>query len=134
MSRSERAIAQLEAKNAEQAAELRKLRHLLKKTLGAGRVLESESGVNENGEAFVHLRWGDELGQVTSDEAKMLGQRLIETAAAADFDAAFLAAMTTREDGEPLSMDQALLMLSLVRDHRHGDSDRSGGSTGAVTM
>lgn len=125
MSASERRIAELEQRN-------RELQHLLDRQLRTGEMLWMESGVSSRtGEPFIHMRWGDEAGQLTPAEAREHATRMIEVAAAAEFDAAFVKAMTDpgvfgHRDAGGLPMEEAVRLLALIREAReHGDRDSS---------
>jgi hypothetical protein len=116
----ERQVAALEAKNAE-------LRHLLERQLTTGDTLWFESGVSSRtGEPFVHIRWGDESGQLTAAVAREHAMHMLECAHAAEFDAAFVKSLTTPEpDGPGLDYEAAAGMLMIVRKGRTGDVDAS---------
>ena len=124
MSASERRIAELEQRN-------RELEHLLKRQLGTGDTLWFESGVSaRTGQPFVHIRWGDETGQLTTAEAREHALNMLEAANAAEFDAAFVKAMTDpavfgdeRAGGLPL--EEAMMLLVAIREARGGDADAS---------
>jgi hypothetical protein len=120
MSASERRIVELEAK-------IRELQHLLKRQLQTGDTLWFESGVSSRtGEPFVHIRWGDQSGQLTIAEARDHALHMFEVTNAAEFDAAFVKAMTAPEpDGPGFETDAAMAMLMLVRQARGGDPDTS---------
>jgi hypothetical protein len=120
MSASERRVAELEAK-------IRELEHLLKRQLQTGDTLWFESGVSaRTGEPFVHIRWGDQSGQLTIAEARDHALHMFEVTNAAEFDAAFVKAMTAPEpDGPGFDLDAAMAMLVLVREARGGDADAS---------
>jgi hypothetical protein len=105
----------------ELVAEVRKLRHLLTRHMGGGDTLWMESGVNDQGEPFVHMHWGDESGQLTTEEAREHAIHMVEASAAADFDAA-LWAVFGRMGIEP---DRAAQMLALMREERGGERDAS---------
>jgi hypothetical protein len=121
MSASERRIAELEAKIAE-------LRHLLERQLTTGDTLWFESGISSRtGEPFVHIRWGNESGQLTIPEAREHALHMLEVVNAAEFDAAFVKALTAGEpDGPGFEQDAAVGMLAMVRKARGiGDIDAS---------
>lgn len=120
MSASERRIAELEVK-------VRELQHLLKRQLQTGDTLWFESGVSaRTGKPFVHIRWGDQSGQLTAAEARDHALHMLEAANAAEFDAAFATAMTKpKPDGPGFDLEQAMTMLVLVREARGGDPDSS---------
>lgn len=120
MSASERRIAELEAK-------IRELQHLLKRQLQTGDTLWFESGISSRtGEPFVHIRWGDQSGQLTIADARDHALHMFEVTNAAEFDAAFVKAMTAPEpDGPGFDLDAAMGMLVLVRKARGGDPDAS---------
>jgi hypothetical protein len=105
----------------ELVAEVRKLRHLLARHMRGGETLWMESGVNDRGEPFVHMHWGDESGQLTTGEARMHATHMIEASAAADFDAA-LWAVFRRMDFAP---EQARAMLAMMREERGQGTDAS---------
>jgi hypothetical protein len=114
VSASERRIAELEN-------EVHKLRELLKRTMRAGETLEMESGVNPKLEAFITIRWGDMGGQLSPDEARQHGLRMLECAEAAEADAALLRGMRKLEWDE----DTGYQLLRLIRENRTGDPERS---------
>lgn len=120
MSASERKIADLEAK-------VRELQHLLSQQMKGGETLWFESGVSSRtGKAFVHLRWENLSGQLTPAEARQHAMDMIETAHAAEFDEAFVRAMTTPEpDGPNFPLEGAMGMLAMIREARTGDPDSS---------
>lgn len=80
----------------ELVAEIRQLRHLLARQMSGGETLWMESGVNMDGEAFVHMHWGKESGQLTPAKAREHATQMIETATAADFDAKLFKSLTTK--------------------------------------
>lgn len=51
------------------------------------------SGVNMTGKPFVKVKWGEMSGQLSPDEARAFALRVIETADAADHDAALVSVM-----------------------------------------
>jgi hypothetical protein len=119
MSASERRIAKLERENAE-------LRHLLTRQMQTGDTLWMESGVSSRtGEPFVHIRWGDESGQLGPAEACEHAMHMLECAHAAEFDAAFVKALTAPAPGPGFDFEDAVRMLALVREGRTGDRDAS---------
>jgi hypothetical protein len=96
--------------------EVVKLRHLLSRTLGAGETLEYESGVSmDSGEPFVRLMWGEEVGQMPPGEVRRMATNLVETAAAAEFDAALMDVLVERFD---FDKGQAVSVLILMREER----------------
>src|SRR4051812_2088095 len=103
--------------NRELVGEVRKLRHLLARHLGAGRELWMESGVNTEGRAFIHLHWGDESGQLTPATAREHALAMLETVAAAEFDAALWAVAVGPMGMEP---EQAAGLLGMMREARGG--------------
>ena len=131
MSASERRIAELERELEAANTRILELRHLLERQLTTGDTLWMESGVSRRtGEPFVHLRWGDESGQLTADEARGHAMHMLECAHAAEFDAAFIKAMTDpgvfgdeRAGGLPL--EEAMMLLVAIREARTGDADAS---------
>jgi hypothetical protein len=127
MSASERRIADLERQVEQAEIKNRELRHLLTRQMQTGDTLWFESGVSSRtGEPFVHIRWGDESGQLTTDEARGHAMHMLECAHAAEFDAAFVKAMTTPEPAGPgFDVETAVGMLALVRNARTGDADAS---------
>lgn len=120
MSASERRIEELEVEN-------RRLSHLLKKTMRAGGTMEFESGVNPEGEAFVQIRWDENAAQMDPEEARKQAVILMRVADAAELDAALVKLLTTKglRGEHPLTVYQASGFLGLVREHRHGDRERS---------
>jgi hypothetical protein len=132
MSASERRIAELERQVAALDVKNAELQHLLKRQLQTGETLWFESGVSSRtGEPFVHIRWGDESGQLSVEEAREHALHMLEVVNAAEFDAAFVKAMTNpavfgdeRVGGLPL--EEALRLLALIRQAREGgDKDAS---------
>jgi hypothetical protein len=113
MSQSERRIKELED-------EVIKLRHLLGQQLRTGDDLEMESGVNPDLKPFITVRWGDQGGQLSPDEAREHGLRMLEVAEAAEADAALLRGLAELELG-----DVAPHLLAMIREHRHGDPEKS---------
>ena len=120
MSATERRIAELEAK-------IRELQHLLSQQMKGGETLWFESGVSaRTGKAFVHLRWENLSGQLTPAEARQHAMDVIETAHAAEFDEAFVAAMTAPPpDGPGFDLEAAMGMLMMVRIARTGNPESS---------
>lgn len=134
MSASERRIADLqrlvghlETKNRELEAKARELRHLLERQLTTGDTLWFESGVSSRTrEPFVHIRWGDQSGQLTAPEAREHAMHMLECAHAAEFDAALIRGLTTPEpDGPGFDYELAARLLMVVREARTGDADSS---------
>lgn len=128
MSASERRIAELEQQVADLEVKNRELQHLLKRQLGTGDTLWFESGISSRtGDPFVHIHWGDESGQLTADEARGHAMHMLECAHAAEFDSAFVKAITAGEpDGPGLTLDAAVGMLAVIRKQRTGgDTDAS---------
>jgi hypothetical protein len=127
MSASERRIADLERELAAAQAKNAELRHLLERQLTTGDTLWFESGVSSRtGEPFVHIRWGDESGQLDVDVAREHALHMLEVTNAAEFDAAFIRGLTTPEpDGPGLELETAMGMLMIVRKARTGDTDAS---------
>ena len=113
MSASERRIAELEDENF-------KLKELLKRQMRA-EDLEMESGVNKELDGFVTLRWGDMGAQLSPDDARQHGLRMLECAEACEADAALLRGMREAEFGD----DMAFGLLRLIREHRTGDVTKS---------
>lgn len=119
MSASERKIAELEAK-------VRELEHLLSRQLHSGDALWMESGVSaRTGEPFVHLRWGDESGQLSANQAREHAMSVLEAAGGAEFDAAFVKWARAELN---LDHERAVLVLAELRKHR------SGGDTASVVV
>jgi hypothetical protein len=82
--------------------------------------LTTVSGVSLfDGRGFVHVTWGDRRGQLAPDAARRLGLHIIETADAADHDAALMAVLT--DTG--LEPEQAGQMLLHVRERRAREDD-----------
>jgi hypothetical protein len=109
--------------------EIRRLRHLLSRHLSQDDTFWMESGISsETGEPFVHLHWGDMAGQLTPAQIHEHARGLIETAAAAEFDAAFVKVMTD-PDKAGLSFEQAMIMLGQVRVAR-GSSETASAEKG----
>ena len=127
MSASERRIAELERALEEAQMKNRELRHLLERQLQTTDTLWFESGVSSRtGEPFVHIRWGDESGQLDVDVAREHALHMLECTNAAEFDAAFIRGLTTPEpDGPGLELDTVMGMLMIVRKARTGDVDSS---------
>lgn len=127
MSASERRIAALEQDLAAAEIKIRELRHLLERQLTTGDTLWFESGVSSRtGQPFVHIRWGDESGQLTTGKAREHAMHMLEVAHAAEFDAAFVKAMTAPDpDGPGFDLDTAMGMLVMVREARTGQGDAS---------
>jgi hypothetical protein len=127
MSASERRIAELERQLEEAEMKNRELRHLLQRQLQTTDTLWFESGVSgRTGEPFVHIRWGDESGQLDVDVAREHALHMLEVTNAAEFDAAFIRGLTTPEpEGPGLELDTAMGMLMIVRKARTGDVDSS---------
>jgi len=48
-----------------------------------------DSGVNREGEPFVHIHWGAMKGQWTPEEARQFALVVLETAEAAEYDSIF---------------------------------------------
>lgn len=96
--------------------EVIKLRELLSKTIGAGDELTYESGVNDQGAGFVTFAWGAEIAQLSPDEVRQMALGLIESAEAAENDAALVGLFSEAEFG--LNTQQIARTLMLVRDHR----------------
>lgn len=96
--------------------EVLKLRALLKANLGAATTLHYESGVSmDDGRPFVRLMWGDEMAQQTPDETRQMAIHLVETASAAEFDAALVDVLVNRFEFE---MGQAVSVLVFMREER----------------
>jgi hypothetical protein len=127
VSASERRIAELERALEEAQMKNRELRHLLERQLQTTDTLWFESGVSRRtGEPFVHIRWGDESGQLDVDVAREHALHMLEVTNAAEFDAAFIRGLTTPEpDGPGLELETAMGMLMIVRKARTGDVDSS---------
>jgi hypothetical protein len=127
MSATERRIADLEHQLADAEAKILELRHLLTRQLQTGETLWFESGVSSRtGEPFVHIRWGDESGQLTATEAREHAMHMLECAHAAEFDAAFIRGLTRPEpDGPGFDHVTAAGLLIVVREARTGDADAS---------
>jgi hypothetical protein len=127
MSASERRIAELERALEEAEIKNRELRHLLERQLQTTDTLWFESGVSgRTGEPFVHIRWGDESGQLDVDVAREHALHMLEVTNAAEFDAAFIRGLTAPEpDGPGLELESAMGMLMIVRKARTGDVDSS---------
>jgi hypothetical protein len=127
VSASERRIAELERALGEAEMKNRELRHLLERQLQTTDTLWFESGVSgRTGEPFVHIRWGDESGQLDVDVAREHALHMLEVTNAAEFDAAFIRGLTTPEpDGPGLELESAMGMLMIVRKARTGDVDSS---------
>jgi hypothetical protein len=127
VSASERRIAELERALEEAQMKNRELRHLLERQLQTTDTLWFESGVSgRTGEPFVHIRWGDESGQLDVDVAREHALHMLEVTNAAEFDAAFIRGLTTPEpDGPGLELESAMGMLMIVRKARTGDVDSS---------
>jgi hypothetical protein len=109
----------------ELVAEVRKLRHILQTTLEHGSEMWMESGVNTEGEPFVRLSWGNEMGQLSPARTREHAVGLLETAAAAEFDAALWKVVTEDMGLEPQA---AMVFLSQMREKR-GMADYQSGRT-----
>jgi hypothetical protein len=126
MSASERRIADLERQVEQAEIKNRELRHLLTRQMQTGDTLWMESGVSSRtGEPFVHIRWGDESGQLTAPEAREHAMHMLECAHAAEFDAAFVKALTATDPGPGFDLETAMGLLVVVREARTGDKDAS---------
>lgn len=101
---------------------VRELEHLLGRHLRSDD-LAMESGVSaRTGEPFMHLRWGDQAGQFTPAAAREHALKIIDAAAAAEFDAALVRALTTGETN--MRHEEAVAFLGLIRRAR-GDYDQA---------
>jgi len=120
VSASERKVAQLEQR-------VRELEHLLSTHLRSDD-LQMESGVSSRtGEPFMHLRWGDQAGQFSPEEARQHALRIVDAAAASEFDAALVKALT----GElGLDYGRAVAFLGIMREQRGGTDQASRVDTG----
>ena len=107
MSASERKIAQLEDENF-------KLREQLTKIAGGSDTLEMESGVNKDLDAFITVRWGAEVAQMSPHDARQHGLRMLEVAEAAEADAALITGMRKLDFEEQVSF----ALLRLIRENR----------------
>jgi hypothetical protein len=120
MSASERKVAQLEQR-------VRELEHLLKTHLRSDD-LQMESGVSaRTGEPFMHLRWGDQAGQFSPAQARDHAMRIIDAAAASEFDAALVQALTSEMR---LGYEEAVRFLGIIREARGGSDQASQADTG----
>ena len=117
MSASERRIDELEQEN-------RRLKHLLTKQMQSGDTLWMESGVNPAGKPFVHIRWNEQAGQLSPEEARQHGLRMLECAEAAESDSAVIGFLTA-SDGLALPVEKAAPFLGIMREYRGGDKERS---------
>ena len=117
MSASERKIDELEQEN-------RKLKHLLTKQMKSGDTLWMESGVNTEGKPFVHIRWNEQAGQLSPDEARQHGLRMLECAEASESDSAVIRFLIA-DEGLKMTMDKAAPFLGIMREFRGGDKERS---------
>jgi hypothetical protein len=120
VSASERRIAELEE-------EIRGLKHLLGQQMRSDDALWMESGVSSRtGEPFVHMRWGDQSGQLGASEAREHAMNMLEAASAAEFDAALIKGLTAPEpDGPGFELDMAMRLLVIVREARTGGRNAS---------
>jgi hypothetical protein len=108
MSASERRIAQLEDEN-------HKLREQLARVAGGAETLEMESGVNKQLQGFITIRWGAEVGQISPQEGRQHGLRMLECAEAADADAALLRGLQEIDADEQMGF----ALLRLIRKNRN---------------
>jgi hypothetical protein len=92
--------------------------------------LEMESGVNTHGHPFVKMRWGSNLTQFTPIDARMQGEIFFDCAAAAEFDAALVAAFKAMDMDE----ETALQMLAVMRTHREDAAKEASRRTAAVRL
>ena len=96
--------------------EVVKLRELLRKSVRASRHFLYESGVSsETGRSFVRFTWGVEMAQMSPEETRQMAVRLVETAAAAEFDAALVRLLREKFDYDEQA---AIGVLVLLRDER----------------
>jgi len=122
MSASERKIATLEAHLEGAERRVRELEHLLATQLRSDD-LQMESGVSaRTGEPFMHLRWGDQAGQFSPEDARAHALRILDAAAASEFDAALVKALTSEME---LSHEDAVRFLGLIREARGGTDQAS---------
>jgi len=127
MSASERKIATLEAHLEGAERRVRELEHLIATHLRSEN-LEMESGVSSRtGEPFMHLRWGDQAGQFSPEEARQHALRIIDAAAASEFDAALVKALTATLD---MPYEDAVRFLGIMREQRGGTDQASRVDTG----
>jgi hypothetical protein len=113
-------VAQLEAR-------IRELEHLLATQMRSDD-LQVESGVSaRTGEPFMHMRWGDQAGQLTPQEARQHALRILDAAAASEFDAALVRALVG-EMGVP--HEKAVRFLGVMREQRGGTDQASAVETG----
>lgn len=88
-------------------------------------ILTVRSGVGyRSGEGFVTLHWGDEAGQLSPDEARQHGLRLIECATAAEDDAAMVKALKGL-GLEEMACFTFLAEMREARGHRQYSGDAS---------
>jgi hypothetical protein len=120
VSASERRIQELEDKN-------RELQHLLKMHLRSDD-LQMESGVSpRTGEPFMHLRWGDQAGQFTLTQARGHAIKILDAAAASEFDAALVKALTSKMG---MDYEKAVRLLGIIRESRGGSDQASAAESG----
>jgi hypothetical protein len=118
MSAPERKIAALEQR-------VRELEHLLSQQLRSSENLWMESGVSaRTSEPFIHMRWGDQSGQLSANQAREHALHMLECADGAEFDAAFV---KWAQDDFGLEHERAVMILGELRKHR------SGGDTASVS-
>ena len=115
VSASERRIRELEDENT-------KLREQLARVSGGAESLEMESGVNRQLKGFVTIRWGAEVGQLSPDIARRHALSMLETAEAAESDAAVLRALKA----EGFDEDTGFGLLRMIREHRSHTDEREG--------
>jgi hypothetical protein len=121
-SRSERVIEELRAQ-LKLADEVNfKLRHNLSQQLRADERIWTDGGVNSDGKPFVTIRWGSEGAQMSTSETRAFALTLIQTADAAEYDAALFTA--GRRDG----MDEQTLgaLITMAREFRNVEADTAG--------
>lgn len=97
------------------------LEHLLSTSLRSDD-LQMESGVSSRtGQPFMALRWGDQHGQFSPAEARDHALKILDAAAASEFDAALVKTLT---GDMGLDHEGAVRFLGLMREAR-GDSDQA---------
>jgi hypothetical protein len=121
MSASERRIAELER-------EVKKLEYLLSQQLRTGDGIWWESILShQDGTPRVRVSWGDMGTEMSTDDARQMAVDIIAVADAAEYDKAFIDALTKPEpEGPGLGMGHVAAMLSMMRKERWGSDLASG--------
>ena len=106
------------------------LRHNLSQQLRSeDRMFWTDGGVNEDGKPFVTIRWGDQGAQMGTDEVRDFAMTLIQTADAAEYDAALIAG------GRGAEMDEQTVgaLVAMAREFRNVQADSAGGTKTETT-